>query len=105
MFDKFLGKNLMGKMGEMQKQMEEIKQKLENISVIGEAENGKVRVVANGNRMINNIIIDEEYKNTVSAENFQETIALAANRALEQAERIEKSEMSHAAMGILPGLG
>jgi DNA-binding YbaB/EbfC family protein len=105
MFDKFLGKNLMGKMGEMQKQMEEIKQKLENISVIGEAENGKVRVVANGNRMINNIIIDEEYKNTVSAENLQETITLAANRALEQAERIEKSEMSHAAMGILPGLG
>lgn len=105
MFDKFLGKNLMGKMGEMQKQMEEIKQKLENISVIGEAENGKVRVVANGNRMINNIIIDEEYKNTVSAENLQKTIALAANRALEQAERIEKSEMSHAAMGILPGLG
>lgn len=105
MFDKFLGKNLMGKMGEMQKQMEEIKQKLENISVIGEAENGKVRVVANGNRMINNIIIDEEYKNTVSAENLQETIALASNRALEQAERIEKSEMSHAAMGILPGLG
>ncbi len=105
MFDKFLGKNLMGKMGEMQKQMEEIKQKLENISVIGEAENGKVRVVANGNRMINNIIIEEEYKNTVSAENLQETITLAANRALEQAERIEKSEMSHAAMGILPGLG
>ena len=105
MFDKFLGKNLMGKMGEMQKQMEEIKQKLENISVIGEAENGKVRVVANGNRMINNIIVDEEYKNTVSAESLQETITIAANRALEQAERIEKSEMSHAAMGILPGLG
>lgn len=105
MFDKFLGKNLMGKMGEMQKQMEEIKQKLENISVIGEAENGKVRVVANGNRMINNIIIDEEFKNAVSATSLQETITIAANRALEQAERIEKSEMSHAAMGILPGLG
>ena len=46
----------MGKMGEMQKQMEEIKQKLNNISVIGEAEGGKVRVIANGNRMINNIV-------------------------------------------------
>lgn len=105
MFDKFLSKNLMGKMGEMQKQMEEIKQKLENISVIGEAENGKVKVVANGNRLINNIIIDDEYKNVVSATSLQETITIAANRALEQAERIEKSEMSHAAMGILPGLG
>lgn len=105
MFEKFLGKNLMGKMGEMQKQMEEIKQKLSNISVIGEAENGKVRVVVNGNRMINNIIIDEDFKNNVPATELQEAIMLAANRALEQAERVEKSEMSHAAMGILPGLG
>ena len=55
--------------------------------------------------MINNIIIDDEYKNVVSATSLQETITIAANRALEQAERIEKSEMSHAAMGILPGLG
>lgn len=105
MFEKFLGKNLMGKMGEMQKQMEEIKQKLNNISVIGEAENGKVRVVANGNRMFSNIIIDEDFKNNVSATELQDAIMLAANRALEQAERVEKSEMSHAAMGILPGLG
>lgn len=105
MFDKFLGKNLMGKMGEMQKQMEEIKQKLSNISVIGEAENGKIRVTANGNRMINSIIIDEVFKSTVSVLELQDAITLASNRALEQAERIEKSEMSHAAMGILPGLG
>lgn len=105
MFDKFIGKNLMGKMGEMQKQMEEMKQKLSNISVIGEAENGKVKVIANGNRMINSITIDDDFKNSVSVEKLQETITLASNRALEQAERVEKSEMSHAAMGLLPGLG
>lgn len=105
MFDKFLGKNLIGKMGEMQKQMEEIKQKLSNISVIGEAENGKIRVVANGNRMINSISIDETFKANVSVIALQDAIILASNRALEQAERVEKSEMSHAAMGLLPGLG
>ncbi|HLU84359.1 MAG TPA: YbaB/EbfC family nucleoid-associated protein [Vicingaceae bacterium] len=105
MFEKFLGKNLMGKMGEMQKQMEEIKQKLNNISVIGEAEGGKVRVIANGNRMINNILIEEDFKNKVTTSELQEAILVASNRALEQAERVEKSEMSHAAMGILPGLG
>lgn len=95
----------MGKMGEMQKQMEEIKQKLNNISVIGEAEGGKVRVIANGNRMINNILIEEDFKNKVTTSELQEAILVASNRALEQAERVEKSEMSHAAMGILPGLG
>ena len=105
MFDKFLGKNLIGKMGEMQKQMEEMKQKLENISVIGEAENGKVKVVSNGNRMIRSITIDEDFKTSSSTSILQDAIILASNRALEQAERVEKSEMSHAAMGILPGLG
>ncbi|PKP45017.1 MAG: hypothetical protein CVT95_09780 [Bacteroidetes bacterium HGW-Bacteroidetes-12] len=105
MFDKFLGKNLMGKMGEMQKQMEEIKQKLSNISVIGEAENGKIRVVANGNRMISSITIAEDFKTVASTIALQDAITLASNRALEQAERVEKSEMSHAAMGLLPGLG
>lgn len=104
MFENFLGKNLMGKMGEMQKQMEEMKQKLGAISVVGEAENGAIRVIANGNRIINSITIAEVFKINATSSELQEAIKLATNRALEQAERVEKSEMSHAAMGILPGL-
>ncbi|MCB0402764.1 MAG: YbaB/EbfC family nucleoid-associated protein [Flavobacteriales bacterium] len=92
-------------MEKMQSQMEEVKQKLNNISVIGEAENGKIKVVANGNRMISSIAIDPEFKSSSTKEELEELIVLAANRALEQAERVEKSEMSHAAMGMLPGMG
>jgi hypothetical protein len=105
MMGNFLNKKMMGKMEEMQKQMEETKGRLANISVRGEAVDGKVVVIANGNRLIESIKIDEEFLKTVEKEELEEMIKLAANRALEQAERVEKSEMSHAAMGILPNLG
>lgn len=92
-------------MEKMQGQMEETKVKLNNISVIGEAESGNVKVVANGNRMLNSIEINPDFYNTASKEQIEELVLTAANRALEQAERVEKSEMSHAAMGMMPGLG
>ncbi len=92
-------------MEKMQGQMGDIKEKLNNISVVGEAENGSVKVVANGNRMLNSIEIKPEFYKTASKEQIEELILTAANRALEQAERVEKSEMSHAAMGMIPGLG
>ena len=86
----------------MQGQMEETKRKLNNISVIGEAENGNIKVSANGNRMLNSIEINDDFYASKSKEEITEIILTAANRALEQAERVEKSEMSHAAMGMMP---
>lgn len=102
MFGNKLNKKMMEK---MQGQMEGIKEKLNNISVVGEAENGSVKVVANGNRMIDSIEISSTFHKTASKEQIEALIVTAANRALEQAERVEKSEMSHAAMGMMPGLG
>ena len=92
-------------MEKMQGQMGEIKTKLDNITVTGEAENGNIKVLANGNRMLDSIIIDDDFYCNASKEQITELILTAANRALEQAERVEKSEMSAAAMGMLPGLG
>jgi len=92
-------------MEKMQGQMEEAKAKLNTISVTGEAENGAIKVIANGNRLLNNIEIDNEFYTSATKEQIEDLIVTAANRALEQAERVEKNEMGHAAMGILPGLG
>ena len=92
-------------MEKMQGKMEETKSKLDNISVTGEAENGNIKVVANGNRMLSSIEINPDFYASASKDEIAELILTAANRALEQAERVEKSEMSHAAMGMMPGLG
>jgi nucleoid-associated protein EbfC len=92
-------------MEKIQGQMEETKSKLNNITLIGEAENGNIKVVANGNRMLSSIELNKEFYASASKEDIANLILTAANRALEQAERVEKSEMSHAAMGMMPGLG
>jgi len=92
-------------MEKMQGQMKDIKSKLNNINVIGEAENGTIKINANGNRLLTSIEITDDFYNSSSKEELISSIITAANRALEQAERVEKSEMSHAAMGMLPGLG
>lgn len=102
MFGNMLNKKMMEK---MQVQMEEVKSKLGNISVIGEAENGNVKVIANGNRLLNSIEINDEFYKNATKEQLEDLILTAANRSLEQAERVEKSEMNHAAMGMLPGMG
>ena len=100
MLGNMFNKNMMEK---MRVQLEEIKVKLDNISVLGAADN--IKVVANGNRLLTSIDIDADFFKTANKKQVEELIVLAANRALEQAERVEKSEMSHAAMGMLPGLG
>ncbi len=99
--------NLMNKkvMEKMQVQMEEAKAKLNNITVTGEADNGNVKVIANGNRLLSKVELNDDFLKNASKEQLEELILTAANRALEQAERVEKSEMSHAAMGMLPGMG
>jgi DNA-binding protein YbaB len=102
MFGNLFNKKMMEK---MQGQMTETKSKLDKIKVTGEAENGNLKVVANGNRMLDSIEINEAFYAAATKEEIAGFILTAANRALEQAERVEKSEMSQAAMGIMPGLG
>lgn len=104
MLGNMFGKNMMGKMSEMKEQVEKVKAKLETISVIGKSDNGNVEVIANGNRMIEKISLNESFAKTASKEEIEHNIKEAANRALEQAERVEQSEMSHSAMGIMSGL-
>ncbi len=105
MLGNFLNKQMLGKMGAMQQQMEEIKAKLENISVIGEADNATCKAVASGNRLIKEITLNDDFLKNASKQDIEAAIVQASNRALEQSARVEQSEMSHAAMSILPGLG
>lgn len=105
MLGNFLNKKMLGKMGAMQEQLEEIKAKLEKISVIGEADGGICRVVASGNRTIKEVELLENFHSSASKKEIEDAFIQASNRALEQATRVEQAEMSQAAMSLLPGLG
>jgi len=94
---------MFGKFAEAQKKAEEIKQRLETITVEGEAENGAVKVTANANRKIQDIVIADAL--LADKEQLQDILAVAINRAIENADKVSEAEMKALSSELLPGLG
>lgn len=95
----------MGKLQEMKQKMEESKARLDTVSVQGEAENGAIVVTCTGNRKVTEIKIDPDFFAEADAEDIEELMIVAINRALENAENVNQAEMAGAAGGMLPGMG
>jgi DNA-binding YbaB/EbfC family protein len=95
--------DMMGKLQEMQKKSEEVKARLDTISVDAEAENGLVKVVCTANRKITSVSIADELMKEGDKEQVEDLVLLATNRALEKAEKVAENEMQGVAKGMLPG--
>jgi DNA-binding protein YbaB len=96
MFDKIL---------EAKQKAEEVKKRLDGLTVMGSVEGGKIKVTSNGNKVIQSIVIDEEFLKEADKEELEELLTLAVNKALEQAENINQSEMAALSQLMLGGLG
>ncbi|MDG1913951.1 MAG: YbaB/EbfC family nucleoid-associated protein [Crocinitomix sp.] len=94
------GNGMMKKIQAMQEKAEEAKERLNHIKLIGEAKEGAVRIEVNGNGVITEI----SWKDELQGEELKQLIIMAANRALEQANRTKEMEMAQAAKGIIPGM-
>jgi DNA-binding YbaB/EbfC family protein len=94
---------MFGKLAEAQKQAEEIKQRLEAITLEGIANGGIVRVVANGNRKIKDVIIADELMMPERKEELQDLLLVAIEQALQNAENVAESEMQAMMNAMLPG--
>ncbi len=93
------------KLGAAKKMADDVKAKLETISVSGEAGNGSVIVVSNGNRKIQDVKISEDLLSQSNKEELQDLLVVACNRALEAAENVSESEMRAMMSSMMPGLG
>lgn len=96
--------DMLGKLNEVKKAMDEIKTRLDTISVDGEAGEGSVKVIMNGNRKITGITIAEKMMQADRKEELEELIELAVNRASEKAQNVSETEMKAAGKGILPDI-
>lgn len=96
MFDKLL---------QVQQQAEEIKKRLDTVTVSGEAEAGKIKVTSTGNKNITSITIDENFLKEADKEELEELLVVAVNKALAQAESVHQSEMQAASQNMLGNLG
>ena len=95
--------DMMGKITEAKKKVEEAKQKLGGISVSGEASNGKVKVIADANRKIKDISIQGDLSH-YDKEELLDLIAIATNKAIENANAVQEEELSAAAKEVMPSI-
>jgi DNA-binding YbaB/EbfC family protein len=95
---------MLDKLMEMKKRMDEVKTRLDTIVVSGEADQGNVKVNMNGNRKVLDVKLNLSFLNQEDAEQLEELLQLAINRALEQSERVNESEMKSVAGSMLPGM-
>lgn len=88
-----------------QQQAEEIKKRLDTVSVFGEVEGGAIRVTATANKAVTAIEIDEEFYKQADKEEIEELLLTAINKALAQADQVSATEMQAATQSMLGGLG
>lgn len=94
---------MFGKLNEAKEKAEQIKQKLELITVEGSAEG--IKVIANGNKKVTSINIDPALLKAENKEQVEELLVIAIERALEQAENVSAAEMRSLMGSMMPGLG
>ncbi|HEY1063247.1 MAG TPA: YbaB/EbfC family nucleoid-associated protein [Daejeonella sp.] len=96
MFDKLL---------QAQQKAEEIKKRLDLISVSSEVEGGKIRITSTANKHISAVSIDPEFLRSADHEEFEELLAAAVNKVLAQADNVSQTEMQAVTRDMMGGLG
>ena len=83
----------------------EVKKRLDAITVTGIAEGGKITVTANGNKVVQSIVIDEELFKEGDKEQLEELLIIAINKTMEQADTVSQTEMAAMTKEMFGGLG
>ncbi|RZK49054.1 MAG: YbaB/EbfC family DNA-binding protein [Pedobacter sp.] len=83
----------------------EVKKRLDTITVFGEVEDGAIKISANGNKVITAIDINEDFLKEIDKEGLEELLQTAINKALAQADQVNAAEMQAATKDMLGGFG
>jgi DNA-binding YbaB/EbfC family protein len=95
---------MMKQIQKMQEKMAQVQEGLEAKTVAGEAGGGMVKVTANGKQRLIKIQIDREVINPNDAEMLEDLLLAAANKALEESNRMAQEELSKVTSGLIPNI-
>jgi len=96
--------NLMKQAQKMQRQMAQMQEELKTKTIEASSGGGAVKVVINGDRLIDSLEISEDVMDDV--EMLQDLVMTAVNEGMRQMEELSNSQMSKltGGMGLPPGL-
>ena len=98
--------NMMGKLKEAQKKVEETKKRLDTVLIDEKSNDDLLKVTLTANRQIKSITIDDEL--LADKEQLEDYLILTLNKAIEKATSINDTEIAAAAkdgMPNIPGMG
>ncbi|MDB9990594.1 YbaB/EbfC family nucleoid-associated protein [Flavobacteriales bacterium] len=98
-------KEMMSKLQDMQGAVEDSKKRLENIYVKGDALNGKIRFVLDGNRKLKELFIEDEVFESLEKDSFIESMIEGFNNAIKDADHVNENELKSTAFNVFPGIG
>ena len=97
--------DMMGKLQEMQQNLQVSKDKLALVRIEAEAGNGAVKIVMDGNKKLLSISFEDSMCLPERKEELEDYTVLAFQKALAQAEEKWEEEMKGSAGSLLSGLG
>ncbi len=98
--------DMMGKLNELRKNVEETKSRLTDTRIEAESGRGLVSVQGNALRKLEKITIDETLLRSEKKEELEALLLDAVNEMLDRAREKEEVELKKAAGGLIPpGLG
>jgi DNA-binding YbaB/EbfC family protein len=95
--------DILSKLGDVQKKMEEVKARLDNVYVDGVAAQGQVKITLTANKKIKSIDIDPCLLFPERKDEVQDFLELAFADAFSKADAISETEMKAAGRDMLPG--
>lgn len=101
------GPNMSGMMKQIQKMQErmtQVQEELEHKTVVGDAGGGMVKVTVNGKQRLTAVAIEKEVINPEEREMLEDLILAAANKAIEDSQKLAQDEISKVTSGLLPNI-
>ncbi len=96
--------NLMKQAQMMQRKMEETQKELETKTVEVTSGGGAIKVVMNGKKQLEEIVLDESAVDPDDIEMLQDLIISSVNEAIRQIEELSSNEMGKLTGGMMPGM-
>lgn len=95
---------MMGKMKEVQQKMKEAQDQLKDITTEGESGGGMVKAIANGQKELIGLEIDDSLVNETDKNMMRDLIIAAANKALREADEKSKEHIKKSTEGMIPNI-
>ncbi|MFV0565314.1 MAG: YbaB/EbfC family nucleoid-associated protein [Flavobacteriaceae bacterium] len=94
--------NLMGKLKETQKKVEETKKRLDTVLIDEKSNDNKLKITLTANRTIKTIDIDDSL--LVDKEQLEDYLILTLNKAIEKATQVNEAELAAIAKAGMPNI-